>query len=158
MTYDVHVKQIDSQPTAVVRRRVARSDLSKAVIDGCGTAWNALRAQHVAAGRNIAIYFDDAITVEAGVELQGPFVGHDAVIRSETPAGTVATTVHFGPYDQLDAAHSAIRQWSRDRGWTLAGPNWEIYGHWVEAWAKDPSQIRTDVFYLLDSDRTQNPT
>ena len=27
----------------------------------------------------------------------------------------------------------------------LAGPNWEVYGHWHD----DPSQLRTDVFYLL---------
>jgi hypothetical protein len=33
----------------------------------------------------------------------------------------------------------------------LAGPNWEIYGHWQNEWNKDPSQIRTDVYYLLTS-------
>jgi hypothetical protein len=32
---------------------------------------------------------------------------------------------------------------------TLAGPQWEIYGHWLPEWNKDPSQIRTDVYYLL---------
>ena len=31
----------------------------------------------------------------------------------------------------------------------LAGPNWEIYGHWVDEWNRDPSKIRTDVFYLI---------
>ena len=34
-------------------------------------------------------------------------------------------------------------------GHTLAGPNWEIYGHWVDEWNRDPTKIRTEVFYLL---------
>jgi len=31
----------------------------------------------------------------------------------------------------------------------FAGPNWEIYGHWQSEWNTNPSQIRTDVYYLL---------
>lgn len=32
---------------------------------------------------------------------------------------------------------------------TVGFPNWEVYGHWQDRWRDDPSQIRTDVFYLL---------
>jgi hypothetical protein len=32
-----------------------------------------------------------------------------------------------------------------DHHYTLAGPNWEIYGDWND----QPDQLRTDVFYLL---------
>jgi hypothetical protein len=32
---------------------------------------------------------------------------------------------------------------------SLAGPNWEIYGHWQREWDTNPSQIRTDVYYQL---------
>jgi hypothetical protein len=42
-------------------------------------------------------------------------------------------------------AHDAIRQWCRDNERQIAGPNWEVYGHWSD----DPDQRRTDVFYLL---------
>jgi hypothetical protein len=35
---------------------------------------------------------------------------------------------------------------------TLAGPNWEIYGHWKDEWNNDPSKICTEVFYLLAAD------
>jgi hypothetical protein len=31
----------------------------------------------------------------------------------------------------------------------LAGPNWEIYGHWIDEWNSDPTKICTDVFYLI---------
>ena len=63
--------------------------------------------------------------------------------------GRVATAVHMGPYQNLHFAHVAIRDWCAKHGHALAGPNWEIYGHWDESWNKDPARIRTDVFYLL---------
>jgi hypothetical protein len=37
----------------------------------------------------------------------------------------------------------------RAQGHELAGPSWEVYGHWLDEWNSDPRKIRTDVFYLL---------
>ncbi len=99
-------------------------------------------------GRNLALYLDDEIHLEVGVEVFEPFEGDERVSSSSTPAGTVATTVHMGAYDRLHEAHVAIRQWCSENGHTLAGPNWEVYGHWDD----DPAKLRTDVFYLLESD------
>jgi effector-binding domain-containing protein len=149
MAYDVRLEQVVSRPLAVVRRRATSQQLAKVVPDGCGTVWNAVRAQRVRGGRQIAIYWDGEINLEVGVELDTPFAGHGDVVASSTPAGTVATTVHFGPYGGLHAAHDAIRQWCARHSRTPAGPNWEIYGHWLEEWNNDPSRIRTDLFYLL---------
>jgi effector-binding domain-containing protein len=58
-------------------------------------------------------------------------------------------TTHFGPYGGLGAAHNAVRTWCKTNNRTLAGPNWEIYGHWLPEWNTDPSKIRTDVYYQL---------
>ncbi len=65
----------------------------------------------------------------------------------------LATATRFGPYDRLDGAHSAIRKWRSDRGYPLAWPNWEIYGHWTD----DPAQLGTDVFYLLQAGSASEP-
>jgi effector-binding domain-containing protein len=108
-----------------------------------------VRAQQVQAGRHVAIYWDGSIRLEVGVELHGPFAEHGEVVRSATPAGAVASVTHFGPYSGLGAAHDAVRRWCRDNNHRLAGPNWEIYGHWQSEWNADPSRIRTDVYYLL---------
>jgi effector-binding domain-containing protein len=153
MKYEVQIKQLGTQPLAVVRRRVSREDLSKAVTGGCGTVWDVVRAQKIAAGRHVAVYLDcldGAITLEVGVEVHAPFAGSGDVVGSGTPAGSVATTAHVGPYNRLGEAHAAIRQWCSDHDRKLAGPNWEIYGHWLDEWNSDPSKIRTDVFYLLE--------
>jgi len=153
MEYDIRLEQLTSLPLAVVRRRASLPELSKVIPDACGLVWNVVRAQKIpGAGRHVALYWDDEFNLEVGVELEAPFAGHGEVVGSATPAGTVATAVHFGPYNQLPVAHQAIRRWCADHGYALAGPNWEIYGHWIHEWCDDPSKIRTDVFYLLKAD------
>jgi effector-binding domain-containing protein len=155
MQYDVRVERLNSRPLAVVRRRARPEELSKVVPDACGTVWSVVRAQKIAgAGRHIAVYLDGEINLEVGVELDTPYAGHGEVVGSATPAGLVATTTHYGPYGQLHGAHDAIRSWCRNNGCTLAGPSWEIYGHWKDEWNSDPSKICTDVFYLLVADTT----
>ena len=67
------------------------------------------------------------------------------VIASALPAGVTAAATHRGPYAELDAAHRAVRDWCTAHGRQLAGPRWEIYGHWRE----NPSDLETEVYYLL---------
>ncbi|HEY7116798.1 MAG TPA: GyrI-like domain-containing protein [Tepidisphaeraceae bacterium] len=151
MGYDIRLETVaQPRPIAVVRRRASLQELPRVVPEACGLVWNVVRAQQVkGAGRHVSLYLDDQVNLEVGVELEAPFAGHGEVVGSELPAGTVATTVHFGPYNRLKGAHQAIRDWCAQHGHALAGPNWEIYGHWVDEWNNDPGKIRTDVYYLL---------
>jgi len=93
-------------------------------------------------GLNIVFYpgsgVADEFEIACGVQLES---GGNAV----TPAGLVATTVYFGPYDRMAQAHEAIHRWVRETGHKLAGPSWEVYSHWSD----DPVKLRTDIFYLL---------
>jgi effector-binding domain-containing protein len=153
MNHEVRLEQVGGQPLAVVRRQASSKELTKVVPDACGLVWNVVRSLKIAgAGRLVAIYWDGRINLEVGVEMEVPFAGHGEVVGSAIPAGPAVTTTHFGPYDRLHEAHQAIRDWCADHGLELAGPNWEIYGHWVDEWNADPNKIRTDVFYLLNAD------
>jgi effector-binding domain-containing protein len=147
--YHVHVQQLESIPVAVLRRHARPGELSRVVPECCGLVWSAVRAQHAKGGRHIAIYWDESIRLEVGVELEGPFREDGEVVLSATPAGTVGWVTHLGPYQGLGAAHQAIHDWAKGGNNRLAGPKWEIYGHWKKEWDADPSQIRTDVFYLV---------
>jgi len=150
MEYNVRVQEQSGRPLAVVRRRAAQNELSKVVPESCGIVWNVVRSQTIpGAGRHVAVYLDCQINLEVGVELEAPFAGHGEVVGSATPAGLVATMTHYGPYGRLGEAHKAIRQWCGNNGHALAGPNWEIYGHWKDEWNNDPSKICTDVCYLI---------
>lgn len=150
MQYAIRLENQSGTPLAVVPRRARPPELSRVVPDACGMVWRVIQAQQVAgAGRHVALYWDDQINLEVGVELDASFPGCGEVVGSATPAGSVVTTTHYGPYAQLHAAHDAIHQWCGQNGYTLAGPRWEIYGHWKEEWNSDPSKICTDVCYLL---------
>ena len=147
MSYEVRIQQVAPTPTAVVRRRAKPEELSKVVPHACGVVWDALRARSVrGAQRHMAIYLDGEINLEVGVELDASasFPEDGEVVRSVIPGGVVATAVHVGPYHQLHEAHNAIRTWCEGHRCALAGPCWEIYGHW-----HDDQEPRTDVFYLL---------
>ena len=153
MVSAVRVERANAVPIAVVRRRAPAGGLSRVVPEACGTVWNAIKSAGVrGAGRHVAVYLDcsgEQIDVEVGVELPQPFGGRGEVVDSATPAGEVAAVTHLGPYPKLGDAHRAIQEWCAANRRTPAGPNWEIYGHWLDAWNQDPSQIRTDVFHLL---------
>jgi effector-binding domain-containing protein len=103
-----------------------------------------LRRQAVRQGRNVMLYKDGPPQAEVGVELIAPCVLDSPVIRSALPGGEVAMTVHRGPYADLGLAHDAVRQWCSTAGRSLAGPRWEIYGHW-----HDDAEPETEVYYLL---------
>ena len=147
--YDVRLANLASVPLAVVRRQVRRAELSRVVREGCGLVWAFVRERNLPGGRHVAVYWDGSIRLEVGVELATPFEEQNGVVRSATPAGLTASVTHFGPYDQLGAAHAALRDWCAAHAHRLAGPNWEIYGHWQDEWNTDPAKIRTDIFYQV---------
>src|SRR6266576_2272857 len=150
MEYEVGLEKIgEERPLAVMRQGARPEGFSWVGPKYCGVVGKALKAKGVkGAGRHVAVYRDDQVNLEIGVEMDGPFAGTGEVVGSSVPVGLVASTVHFGPYQKLRAAHAAIHEWCGRNGYELAGPKWEIYGHWLQEWNNDPSKIRTDVFYL----------
>jgi len=149
MSYTIQIEHVTPRPLAVVRRQASLNQLSTVVPDACGVVWSVLRSmQSKGMGRNVAVYLDEQINLEVGVEMDAEFAPTGEVIASATPGGTAATATLLGPYSHLPDVHRAMRVWCKDHQHKLAGPNWEIYGHWSD----DPAKLRTDVFYLLAPD------
>ena len=99
-------------------------------------------------GQNIFLYHprpDGALDVAFCVGTAAPFDRVGNVEFLQTPAGVAATTAHWGEYAGLRGAHDALQAWCKSNHRTLAGPSWEVYGHW----SHDPTQLRTDIYYLL---------
>jgi effector-binding domain-containing protein len=154
MHYKIEVKHAEPALTAVIRSRVRQEELSKFVPAACGEVWSYFRSAGLPRpGRHVALYLGQG-SVEVGAEVAEPFAGNDRIQCSQLPAGRVAGAIHFGPYPRLGEAHRAIREWCAEQGHRLSCVSWEIYGHWQESWNTDPSQIRTDVFYLLDDQKS----
>ena len=139
MEYTVQAIQAPAQPIEIMWGRTAMSTLPKRIRELFDQFYAQFKGK---GGLNIVYYpgagVDGEFEIGCGVEL--PSGGNAA-----TPAGLVATTVYFGPYDRMKPAHEAIHRWARENGHRLAGPSWEVYGHWND----DPAQLRTDIFYLI---------
>ncbi len=151
MPYEIKITQSEPTCTAVIRGIVRLEELAQFVPAACGEVWNFIKSAGLPRpGRHVALYLDAQGSVEVGAEVAEPFVGNERVHCSQLPAGRVATATHFGPYQNLGEAHSAIRVWCDEHGHSISGVSWEIYGHWEEDWNDDASKIRTDVFYLLE--------
>jgi effector-binding domain-containing protein len=91
------------------------------------------------------LYLDNVPNVEVGVLLDRPCPLTGRVTASALPAGTVATTVHHGPFGDVPTAHDAIAGWCAEHGHPTAGVRWEVYGPHND----DPSQQWTEVYWLL---------
>jgi hypothetical protein len=156
MSHLVQIVQAPAVPLAVVRRRASSRELSRVVPAACGEVWTFILAHGgEGAGRHVGL---SRLRDQSRGRRGGPrrVCERREVVPSATPAGPVATTAHIGPYDHLGDAHGAIRAWCKAHDHALAGPNCAIYAHWTD----DPTQQRTDVFYLLErvgEQATMNP-
>lgn len=149
MQYDVVEVEVAARPVAGVRALVSRGQVAQEFGRHLDQVYAASRAGAVKLdGQIIFIYRSgtaDQLTVDFCVGVAAPFLAMGAVVPLETPSGTAAMTTHHGDYRALGDANAAILAWCRARDRVLAGPSWEVYGHWHA----DPSQLRTDVYYLL---------
>jgi effector-binding domain-containing protein len=139
MEYVVEARQAPAQPIQIVRGRATMATLPASIRKLFDEFYAGFKGK---GGLNIVYYpgsdVADEFEIECGVQMES---GGNAA----TPAGLVATTAYFGPYNRMKPAHEAIHRWVRENGHKLAGPSWEVYGHWSD----DPAQLRTDIFYLV---------
>lgn len=149
MSYDVVLKDVETRPTIVVPTTTTWQEFPTLWGKLLDEVWACLRANGITRGcRNVMLYRDGVPRVEVGVLLNQPCPLTGRVVVSSLPAGSVATTVHYGAYAGLAAAHQAVHDWSASEGRPLAGPRWEIYGPHDD----DPAKVWTEVYWLLSPD------
>ena len=148
--YVVHEVIVTARPVAGVRAQIQRGHVARELPRHLDQVYAAAHAGAVKLdGQNIFIYraaTADQLTVDYCVGVTAPFAAVGAVVPLETPHGVAAMTTHYGDYGPLDEANAAILSWCRANGRRLAGPSWEVYGHWHE----DPAQLWTEIYYLLE--------
>lgn len=149
--YEVRETIVAARPVAGVRAQVPRGRVAQEFGRHLDQVYAAARAGAVVLdGQNIFIYraaTDEQLTVDFCVGVTVRFAAVGVVLPLETPRGVAAMTTHHGDYGGLGRANAAILAWCRAHDRALAGPSWEVYGHWHA----DPAQLRTDVYYLLQA-------
>ena len=134
-----------ARPTAVVGQSTTSgriSDTLEALLD---QVYAFLETSGVRqSGHNVMLYKDDVPNVRGWSRSGGPFVSRPS--RVVCPAYRRDSDDRPpGPTTASASAHQAIWEWCAANGRRIAGPRWEIYGDWHE----DPTQLETEVYYLL---------
>jgi effector-binding domain-containing protein len=151
MDYQVTVETVEPRLIAAARGRARRENLLEVAFPLADKAWEFIREhpEIPQPGINIWLYLPEGtgeeFTVKVGAEVHKTFDSTGPVVCSQTPGGNVVRTLHVGPYSGIPNAHQAIRAWCKEQQFPLAGPNWEVYGHWEE----DESRLETEILYLL---------
>ncbi len=149
MTYSVTEQVVEPRALAATRARLPINQVSRTFTNYLTPVYETARAIGLKLdGQNVFIYENDdagAADVTFGVGVVAPFAGHAPLIAAHTPEGSAAHVTHWGDYGGLGAAHGAVVEWCKENGKQLAGPRWEVYGHWSD----NPAEVRTDIYYLL---------
>lgn len=130
MTYDITLETMTERPAAVVTATLPVASIGPFVGEAFGLVMQALGAAHsFPAGEPFASYrmHGDTFDVSAGFPVAAPVAASGRIVPFTLPGGTVATTMHIGPYDGVAAAYDAIMVWLGQEHLVPAGDPWEVY-------------------------------
>ncbi|TVT51536.1 AraC family transcriptional regulator [Amycolatopsis rhizosphaerae] len=147
-TYEIQAETRQEQPTAIAEDTLPVAEIGPWLGRTYQSVTEAVAAQGAyPAGPPFARFHirgDDRFTVEAGFPVTAPIEATDRVVPSTLPGGPVVSTLHVGPYDQMEPAYQALTSWVKDHGGEPVGDAWEVYLT-NPAEQPDPGAWRTEV-------------
>jgi effector-binding domain-containing protein len=148
VNYEVSSQERAPQPAAVCAATLAVDELPAWLGTALGTVAGYLPAHRsFPVGPPFARYHrlaDGRFDVEAGFPVPATIEDSVQVHPVLLPGGSVASTVHVGPYDEMVPGYHALEAWITERGGELAGDPWEVYLSDPGA-QPDPATWRTEI-------------
>lgn len=133
--HEMVIKQVEPRLVAGIRDTVPTyPDINRLY----GELYGYLGPLGAAGGTCGAVYYDEGykerdVDNEALVFLERPVPATERVRVYELPGATVASTIHQGGYSGLSDAYRELIGWIGASGYTICGPNREIYLRGPEA-------------------------
>lgn len=133
MPYDVQVTEVTPQLVAATKVHTNPSRIGDDIGAGFGTLMMALGREGLTPSGAPLIVYPDVIDeetdgdIEICVPVAAPISGDGDVYSRELEGGSMATTVHHGPYNQIAPAYHTLTGWISEHGHDVAGPPREIY-------------------------------
>ncbi len=130
MGYDIEVRLLERQHTAVVRAKCRRDEIADTLGGIFSEVWSLIGATGAQpAGVAFARYTPEAadIAIEAGFTVAAPVARAGRVEPGELPGGEAAVCLHIGAYEEVAAAYAAVQTWMKEHQRVLSGAPWEAY-------------------------------
>lgn len=140
MPYDIEVENVEPLQVAAVRLETNRSQIGEDIGRGFSMLMGAMGAASAhPAGAPLVVYHSvlDEFThgeIEICVPVAATVTSDSGVYTRDLEGGSVATTIHRGPYPELATAYGVVMGWISEHGYEIAGPPREIY-------LNDPQQV-----------------
>jgi effector-binding domain-containing protein len=133
MPYEIEITESTPQTVAAVRVRTNLRQIADDIAAGFAQLMQGLsRFDRTPSGAPLIIYHDMIDKESEGdLEICAPvaksFEGDAGVYSRQLEGGTVATTLHHGPYEELGQAYQTLTGWIASSGYEIGGPPREIY-------------------------------
>jgi effector-binding domain-containing protein len=158
MPYDVQLVEATPQLVAATKVNTSLSRIGSDIGSGFGALVMALGHHGTTpAGAPLIVYHDvidqetdGAIEICVPVDEEFPDTGD--VCGRELEGGSMATTVHHGPYEQIAPAYHTLTGWISDHGHDVAGPPRETYLNDPQIVAPDELLTRVEFPVCSETD------
>ena len=146
MPYTITVKEVPPMTVASVRVHTTLAAIASDLAEGFGRVGAAVGGPP--AGAPLVIFHDviDEETdgdIEVCFPVARPVEATGDVASRELEGGSMVTTTHKGPYDQISPAYHTLTGWVQERGHEFAGPPREIYLN--DPTSVEPEEILTEI-------------
>lgn len=122
--YQITLEQDRDRPILSCRQKMPVSDFGLYF----GKLFETTARQHIATdGTVLAVYWDEAFDPECSDIETALGVSDAGQATRILRGGTVAATLHTGPYSSLSDAYGALTRWISDNGYQVSGAPYEIY-------------------------------
>lgn len=143
MPYEISIMEQTPQLVAAVKIHTNLRRIASDISSGFGILMDVLNQESLTpSGAPMILYHhmideetDGDIEICAPVERE--FLKHENVYTRELERGTMAITVHHGPYEEIAPAYHTLTSWISENGYEIAGPPREIY-------LNDPRNVTPD--------------
>lgn len=147
--YDVVLKQVEPQLVAGVRDTLASYPEVGRLFDEAGGYLARLGVDGMTLA-GVAIWHDEdhktsAIDGEAVFYLKQPVPAGERVKVYELPGATMASVIHKGAFNKFSQAYEAIGRWIEANGYTVVGPNREVYLEISQPVRQDDNSYVTEI-------------
>jgi len=142
MPHEVQVKEVASQLALVLPTTTTMSAVGETIGAGMAELYGHLATSGAQpAGPPLIVYHDTfdeerETAIEICAPIAEPVAETGRLKVAELPGGSMAFTVHRGPYREVGPAYQALSAWIAEHGHDMAGPPREIYlndpGHVAE--------------------------
>ena len=148
MPYTCELSSIDPQPVIMIRSRAVADDLPE-IFEGSFARLIAYLEEtgEGISGPPFAIYYD-MLSEETDVAMCLPITrmvpdSTDITCR-EVAISNAATTVHTGPYEEIESAYMALAEWMNENGYEPTGESYEFYLN--DPGTTSPEELQTVLF------------